>query len=467
MKQNVPRLMIAGTNSGCGKTTMTCGILSALKLMGIRAASGKCGPDYIDPMFHSQIFGIPSRNLDLFFTNKEQVSYLLSKCGKDADITVMEGGMGVFDGMQMEKTDASSYDLAKQTQTPIVLIVNAKGMALSVVPLIKGFLEYRKDHTIKGVILNGVSPMTGKMLTEIVERELPIKVYGCVPTLSGFKLASRHLGLVTPFELEQIQEDMRRLGEEISKYVKMDELLELASLAPDLEDEMPMEWKDEIEAFQQSQGTKNLEEGRKLRIGVAKDKAFCFYYQDNLEILESFGCELVPFSPLEDKELPNNLDGVLIGGGYPEVYAKDLSENETFRSDLKNRLDAGLPCMAECGGFMYLHEKIEDEHGEFYEMVGAIKGTSSNQKKLVRFGYISLESKEENPYLKKNEIIKAHEFHYWDSDNNGEKFEAIKPSGKRRYACEHASETLLAGYPHLYYYSNLKVVKRFLEQCRK
>lgn len=454
--RQIPRVLIAGTNSGCGKTTVVCGILAALKQIGYKAASCKCGPDYIDPMFHSQVFGIPSQNLDLFFSSKEQVNYLLAKNGKEAEITVIEGAMGFYDGMQMDSPKASSYDVAKQTDTPVVLVVNAKGMALSVISIIKGFLEFQNDHTIKGVILNRVTKMTGKMLTEVIERQLPIKVYGCIPDLPEFHLSSRHLGLVTPFELEKLQKDLEKLGEIIRECVDMEGLVALAKSASEVSDEIPKEWKEHLQE----------KPGKGIRIAVAWDKAFCFYYKENLNLLETLGCELVYFSPLKDKSLPLNVDAVILGGGYPEVYARELSKNTELLEELKENLTKGIPCMAECGGFMYLHEELEDENGISYPMVGVIQGKVKNQKKLVRFGYATLYHNKDNPYLPAGETIQAHEFHYWDSTNNGESFLAVKPSGKRSWLCGHGTDSLLAGYAHLYYPSNIKVALRFLEQCK-
>ena len=456
MKQKIPRIMIAGTNSGCGKTTIVCGILAALKQLHVDSASCKCGPDYIDPMFHSLVFDIPSQNLDLFFTSKEQTTYLLAKNSKGKDITVMEGVMGFYDGMQMDSPKASSYELAKVTDTPVVLVVNCKGMALSVVPIIKGFLEFQKGHTIQGVILNGVSQMTGKQLTEIIEKQLPVKVYGCIPKLEEFTLASRHLGLVTPYELSGIRQDLESLGRVIQEYVDIKGLMELASKAPDLEDEVPKEWRQDLLSSA----------GQGINIGVAFDRAFCFYYKDNLELLKELGCKITQFSPLEDKELPKQVDAVLLGGGYPEIYAKQLSENVSLCKDMKTRLEQGLFCMAECGGFMYLHERMEDDKGVMYPMVGAVKGECTNQKKLVRFGYVNVESRTDNSFLKEGENIKAHEFHYWDSTNNGDSLLAKKPSGKRQWECCHI-ENGVVGYPHFYYYSNLKFLIRILEQIKE
>lgn len=455
MKQKIPRIMIVGTNSGCGKTTIVCGILSALKQLHVDSASCKCGPDYIDPMFHSLVFDIPSQNLDLFFTSKEQTKYLLAKNSKGKELTVMEGVMGFYDGMQMDSVKASSYELAKVTDTPVVLVVNCKGMALSVVPMIKGFLEFEKDHTIQGVILNGVSQMTGQQLKEIIENQLPVKVYGCIPKLEEFTLASRHLGLVTPYELSHIRKDVKVLGSLIQEYVDIKGLIQLANTAPELEDDIPKEWSQYL----------STRPGQGLNLGVAFDSAFCFYYKDNLELLQELGCKVTKFSPLKDREIPKEVNGILLGGGYPEIYAKQLSENISMLKDIKKRLEQGLFCMAECGGFMYLHERMEDDKGVMYPMAGVLEGECTNQRKLVRFGYVDVKSREENCFLKVGESIKAHEFHYWDSTNNGDGFLAEKPSKKRKWECCHIKNGVM-GYPHFYYYSNLKFVMRMLEQMK-
>lgn len=456
-EQLLPRLMIAGSNSGCGKTTITCGILAALKKRKMKASSCKCGPDYIDPMFHSQIFGIPSKNLDLFFTEPDLLRYLLIKNARGTDITIIEGVMGFYDGMQMDSPKASSYDLAKKTDTPVILVVNGKGMALSVLSVIKGFLDLYEDNTIKGVILNGVTKSTGQQLTQLIEQRLPVKVYGCVPAIKEITLHSRHLGLVTPYELEHIQKDMERLGEIMEENLLLDELIQLSRDTNPVRSTIQEE---ELPQFQNSPG-------RNLRIAVAFDKAFCFYYQDNLEFLKEAGCELVFFSTLKEKELPSKVDGLLLGGGYPEVYAAELSKNTSMRESIKNAILAGLPCMAECGGFLYLHQELEDNQGVSYPMVGVIEGNGKNQGKLVRFGYINLECKRSNSYMEVGERIKAHEFHYWDSSNNGEDFLAEKPSGKRNWHCIHARNNLLAGFPHLYFYSNLKLPMNFLKLCQE
>lgn len=454
--KKIPRVMIAGTSSGCGKTTIVCGILSALKEMGVKAASAKCGPDYIDPMFHSQVFGIPSQNLDLFFCTTEQVNYLLSQNSKKSSITVMEGVMGFYDGMEMESTKASAYDLAKKTNTPVVLVVNAKGMAMSVLALIQGFLTFQKATPIKGIILNGVSGAVGEKLKRMIEERFPVKVYGIVPKMTSFTLASRHLGLVTPYERKNLEQEITKLGQQCLEWLDIKGLLELAETAPDVSQQMPKEW----ERYLAKTKEKNL------RVGVAWDLAFCFYYKENLKILEKLGCELVYFSPLQDTQLPKKIDAVLIGGGYPELYAKQLSENKTMRQSIKKAIQNGLPTLAECGGFMYLHEQMEDTKGDLYPMVGVIAGKTIRKDNLVRFGYAKLHAERENPYLAEGEEIKAHEFHYWDSENNGDSFRAVKPSGKRNWLCVHAQKNMIAGFPHFYYYSNLSFIVRFLKKCK-
>lgn len=449
--QPFPRAMIAGISSGSGKTTLVCGILQALKNRGIKIAASKCGPDYIDPMFHSKVIGIPSNNIDLFFSTPECATYLMAKNSKEAEMTIIEGVMGYYDGMQMNSSKGSSYDVARVTRTPVILVVPCKGMALSVIPVIEGMMRFQEDSNIQGVILNGVTKGTYMALKEVIETRLAIKVIGYLPKLENFQLESRHLGLVTPQEIDNLNEALHMLAETIEETIDLNMLMEIAQSAPDL---LVPQWKSDY-----------LSE-EKVRIGVAYDKAFCFYYKDNLEALEEMGCELVYFSPLEDRNLPDNLQGLILGGGYPEVYCSQLSANKRMLENIKSQIESGLPCLAECGGFMYLHEKLEGEDGRLYPMVGVLNGISTNKKKLVRFGYIQLSPLEENPLLQTDETIAAHEFHYWDSSENGETFLAKKPSGKSNWHCMVTKGNLIAGYPHLYYYSNLKVPKRFINLCR-
>ncbi len=495
-ERSCPRVLFAGTNSGCGKTSIVCGILWALKNVGVRCSSVKCGPDYIDPMFHSLIFGIPSQNIDMFFCNSEQNLYLMAENAKGTDITVMEGVMGYFDGLAMDSAVASSYDVASSTDTPVVLIVNAKGMGLSVVPVIEGFLNFDvngnsndkgkckvvKNNCIKGVILNNISSMTGKLVSKVIEERTGVKVLGYVPNISDCHFETRHLGLVTPFEQENIKKDIEKIGHIIEENVDIKGIIELANSATDIKVDIPQEWKTYIKdsisgnIFKNGEHLDNIfkndvcveypikKEKRVLNVALAWDKAFCFYYKDNIELLKKLGCKIHTFSLLKDSKLPKDTDIILLGGGYPEVYAEELSQNKDMLNSIKTAIDGGVYCLAECGGFMYLHEQLECDNGNVYNMVGVIKGKSFNAKHLVRFGYISINTQAGN--VNADSVIKGHEFHYWDSTNNGNSFVAVKPSGKRSWECIHATDNYIVGYPHLYYYSNIGFINDFLERCR-
>ncbi len=450
----LPRVMLAAPSSGSGKTLITCGLLQALVNREKKPAAFKCGPDYIDPMFHRKVIGTPSKNLDTFFTDENMTRYLLGKEAQRADISILEGVMGFFDGAGGVTTTASSYELAKITDTPVILVVNTKGMSLSVIPLIQGFLQYREDAGIKGVILNQTSPMTFQLLKEQIEKELGIAVVGYLPNCSDLAIESRHLGLVTPEEIEGLREKLQSLAERLEETLDIEKILELAETAGELEWEVPR-----LPKLQIKDGS------HAPRIGVAEDEAFCFHYQDNLELLEEMGAELVAFSPLHDKVLPQNLDGLILSGGYPELYAKQLSENDSMKTEIREVLQKGMPYLAECGGFLYLLEEMEDMEGKRYPMAGLIKGQAYRTKKLGRFGYITLTGETEGQLLETGEKVKAHEFHYFDTNNNGADYHAKKPFGKREWECIHGGESQAAGFPHLYYYSNPEFAFRFLQQC--
>ena len=342
MQQNLPRLILAGTNSGCGKTTVTCAVLQALVNRGLSVAAAKCGPDYIDPMFHSRIIGAKSSNLDPFFFDENTLRFLLAQNASGCDVTVIEGVMGYYDGLGLTSTRASTYELAQKTVSPVVLVVNARGAALSVLASVRGFLDFLPDDRICGVILNGCTAMTYAPLARVLEDRLGVKACGFLPNLPDCALKSRHLGLVTAAEVADLREKMQRLAAEAEQTIDLDALLTIAREAPALDVVPPT-----LPA-----------PGAPVRIGVARDNAFCFYYEDSLGLLRTVGAELVPFSPLSDSALPAGLDGLYLGGGYPELYAAQLSENRSMCSSVRAALEAGLPCIAECGGFMYLTQTI-------------------------------------------------------------------------------------------------------------
>ena len=436
-QRKVPRILLGAAASGSGKTLITCGLLQALKNRKLQVTSFKCGPDYIDPMFHSRVIGTKSRNLDSFFADEDTVRYLLEKNARDCEISVIEGVMGYYDGLAGISAKASAYDVAKITKTPAVLIVNAKGMSLSAAAFIKGFVEYQEDSQIRGVILNQVSSMMYPRLKQIIEEELSIKVYGYVPVVKDCVLESRHLGLVMPEEIVDLQQKLMELAEILEKSVDIDGLLELAEHA----EELPVQ-----------ESPVAYHTGRKIRIALAKDEAFCFFYQDNLELLEEMGAELVPFSPIHDKKLPEHIDGMLFHGGYPEQYAKKLSENKEMLAAVCAAVQTGIPYMAECGGFMYLHQEMEDMEGHSWPMAGVIHGKSWRTPRLTRFGYITLE--DGTCFGEHVGAIRAHEFHYFDSDCCGEAYTAKKPLSSRSWKCIHSDGQGMSGFPHMYYYSN-------------
>lgn len=446
--KNTPRILIGGTSSGCGKTTITCAILQALVDRGLKTASFKCGPDYIDPMFHGEIIGTKSSNLDAFFCDDDTIRYLVHKNSINCDIAVIEGVMGFYDGMNLNTTKASTYEVSKKTSTPVILTVNCKGMANSAVALIKGFAEYKKDSNIVGVILNNITKSTYEAVKVSIENEFnkSIKVLGYLPKLSeDLVFGSRHLGLVTSDEINDIKEKLNKLAKIVEDTIDIDGIIEIANNASAIDFKCP-----DIKYH-----------SKKIRIAVAYDRACCFYYRDNLELLEEMGAELVYFSPINDKKLPDNIDGLYIGGGYPELYLNELSNNVEMLNSIKVQLENKTPCIAECGGFMYLSKTIDE-----YKMVGYLDGKSTNTNKLSRFGYITLVANEDNMLCKKDESIKAHEFHYYDSTECGKAYTAIKESGKS-WECVIATDSLYAGYPHLHFYSNLKFAENFYKKCSK
>ena len=439
-----PRIMLAGTSSGCGKTTVTCAVLQALVNRGMKVGAFKCGPDYIDPMFHSRIIGAKSANLDLHFFRENTLRYLLAKNAETQDVSIIEGVMGYYDGMGLTTTRASSYEVAKITASPVVLVVSAKGASLSVLATIQGFLSLYPDNNIKGVILNQCSEMTYGALAKVIEERLGIRAFGYLPKMADCALESRHLGLVTAAEVENLREKLQLMAQQAEKTIDLDGLLALSEEA-------------EAVAYEPVE----LPRQEIIRIAVAKDNAFCFYYEDSLEAMTEMGAELIEFSPLNDEILPENIHGLYLGGGYPELYADKLSENHSMLASIRGALEKGLPCIAECGGFMYLTETI----GEF-PMVGYLSGNCFDTGKLTRFGYVMLRAKEDNMLCKAGEEIPGHEFHHWDCTQPGNCFTATKSTGKS-WDCAVATDTFYAGYPHFHFYANLSFAKGFYDACLK
>ena len=420
--------MIAGTNSGCGKTTITCAILKHLIKKKLKVMSYKCGPDYIDPMFHKKVIGTDSGNLDLFMTSENTVKHLLKTNTQNYDIGVIEGVMGFYDGRGGDTEEASSNHLANVTNTPVILVVNAKGMSLSVIAMIKGYLKFAPNN-IKGVILNRISGKMYIKLKDTIEQILLIKVVGYFPEQTQ-TIPSRHLGLLTADEIENINEMLNILQEQAEKYIDFEALMEIANCAGEIS----------------CQNIIVPKIANELKIAIAYDKAFCFYYKENIDLLEKMGAKIEYFSPLYDENLPKDISGLILGGGYPELYLNALHENVSMRRAIKSAVEKSMPCIAECGGFLYLLAKVEG-----IELVGAIQGEAYMTKKLVNFGYKTIVADSDNLLCKASEIIKAHEFHYSDCDKTAKAFKH--------------TENLYAGYPHINFWTNIIFAERFIKKC--
>lgn len=444
MESVIPRVVLAGTNSGCGKTTVSCAILQALVNRGLKVGAFKCGPDYIDPMFHSRIIGAKSSNLDLHFFSENTLKFLLAQNAADRDVSIIEGVMGFYDGIGLTSARASTYAVAKVTRSPVILVVNARGASLSVLATIQGFLNFYPENHIQGVILNQCTEMTYRVLEKAIEERFAIRSFGYLPKLPDCTLESRHLGLVTAAEITDLKEKLQIMAQQAEKTIDLAGILALAKQA------LPVTCKRIV-----------LPKQKPVRIAVARDNAFCFYYEDSLEALKEMGAELIDFSPLHDKTLPENIHGLYLGGGYPELYAEKLSGNLTMRQSIAQKLKQGTPCIAECGGFMYLTQAIGD-----FSMAGSLEGICFHTGKLTRFGYVTLTAKQDNLLCKAGEKIAAHEFHHWDCTVSGNSFTATKANG-RSWGCGIATENLYAGYPHFHFYSNLAFAENFYQACMK
>ncbi len=470
----IKRVMLAAPGSGSGKTVVTCALLQVLKDCGLKVASYKCGPDYIDPMFHEKIIDVPAKNLDTFFTDEEKTRKLFQKSAMKMDFAVFEGAMGLYDGVGGVKKEGSSYHLAEVTKTPIVLVVDVKGMGRSIIPLIAGFLNYDKKHLIQGIILNRMSKGYYETLKPLIEEELQIRLIGFLPEKEELHFESRHLGLFLPDEVDHIKEKLQAASELFSETVSVECIKEIAESAEELEFDETVTGETLIDNYgniNHEKTVSDLMEGiavweSRPTIAVAKDEAFCFYYADNIHLLEEYGAKITYFSPLWDEKIPEGCHAMLIGGGYPELYAKQLSTNAKMCETVKNAVENEMPIVAECGGFMYLHSFLKDQEGFCYDMAGVIPATCFYTGKLVRFGYIELRGKQKH-FLLNGEGIKGHEFHYYDSTYNGADAIAVKPLTGKEYNCIIENKTQWMGFPHLYYPSNTIFAKAFVDKARK
>ena len=441
------RFLLAAPRSGSGKTTMACALLASLQRQGRTPCAFKCGPDYIDPMFHRAVLGVESHNLDLFFSSPETVRTLYAQGAAGHGAAVCEGAMGFYDGLGGVTPTASAWHLADTLGLPVLLVLRPKGASLTLAALVQGLLNFRKPSHIAGILLNDCKPALYNMLAPMLEAETGLPVLGYLPSLPEAAIASRHLGLYTAAEVDDLQQKLSLLADAAADTFDWPRLLALcegpAPAAPQTLNQTPPQ----------------------VKIAVARDEAFCFAYAETLEALQSAGAEPVFFSPLQDAALPEGIGGLYLPGGYPELHAAALSANKTMLQSVKNAIESGLPTAAECGGFLYLGQALEDSAGKSYPMTGVLPGQGVRVGRLVRFGYASLTAKADSMLFRKGESLPVHEFHHWDSTANGADFTAARSNGKT-WDCGFANEHFYAGFPHLYW-AGTPLPQRFAAAARR
>ena len=427
------QFLLAAPRSGSGKTTMTCALLMALKRRGCAPCAFKSGPDYIDPMFHRAVLGVESRNLDLFFSAPETVRTLYAKGAAGHGAAVCEGAMGFYDGLGGVSDRASAWHLADTLDLPVLLVVEPKGQSLTLAAELNGLVNFRTPSHIAGILLNNCTARMHALLAPMLEKETGLPVLGFLPKLPEAVIGSRHLGLYTAAEVENLQQKLALLADAAEEHIDWPRLLALCEKEPPalpVQPEMPP---------------------ARVRIAVAQDEAFCFTYAETLEAFRDAGAEVVFFSPLRDTALPENIGGLYLPGGYPELHAKELSENTSLLREIKQKIESGLPTAAECGGFLYLGQSLTDAEGQSWPMAGVLPGEAKDAGRLVRFGYAALSADSDSMLFRAGESFPIHEFHHWDSTANGTALAAKKPVGGAAWRCGFVNEHFYAGFPHLYW----------------
>ena len=427
------QFLLAAPRSGSGKTTMTCALLMALKRRGCAPCAFKSGPDYIDPMFHRAVLGVESRSLDLFFSAPETVRTLYARGAAGHGAAVCEGAMGFYDGLGGVSDRASAWHLADTLGLPVLLVVEPKGQSLTLAAELNGLVNFRTPSHIAGILLNNCTARMHALLAPMLEKETGLPVLGFLPKLPEAVIGSRHLGLYTAAEVENLQQKLALLADAAEEHIDWPRLLALCEKEPPalpVQPETPP---------------------ARVRIAVAQDEAFCFIYAETLEAFRDAGAEVVFFSPLRDTALPKNIGGLYLPGGYPELHAKELSENTSLLREIKQKIESGLPTAAECGGFLYLGQSLTDAEGQSWPMAGVLPGEAKDAGRLVRFGYAALSADSDSMLFRAGESFPIHEFHHWDSTANGVALAAKKPVGGAAWRCGFVNERFYAGFPHLYW----------------
>ena len=427
------QFLLAAPRSGSGKTTMTCALLMALKRRGCAPCAFKSGPDYIDPMFHRAVLGVESRNLDLFFSAPETVRTLYAKGAAGHGAAVCEGAMGFYDGLGGVSDRASAWHLADTLDLPVLLVVEPKGQSLTLAAELNGLVNFRTPSHIAGILLNNCTARMHALLAPMLEKETGLPVLGFLPKLPEAVIGSRHLGLYTAAEVENLQQKLALLADAVEEHIDWPRLLALCEKEPPA---LPVQLETPP---------------ARVRIAVAQDEAFCFTYAETLEAFRDAGAEVVFFSPLRDTALPENIGGLYLPGGYPELHARELSGNTSLLREIKQKIESGLPTAAECGGFLYLGQSLTDAEGQSWPMAGVLPGEAKDAGRLVRFGYAALSADSDSMLFRAGESFPIHEFHHWDSTANGTALAAKKPVGGAEWRCGFVNEHFYAGFPHLYW----------------
>lgn len=451
--RQIPRVVIAAPMSGSGKTTVVTGLLAAMRAHGVKAQSYKIGPDYIDPGYHALASGRPAHNLDTWLVSKERLADIFISTMADADVAVIEGVMGLYDGGK--NGVSSTAEIAKLLKAPVLLVVNAKSMGESAAALVLGFKQYDPGVNLAGVILNRLGSDTHRMMIEEALEKLGVPVFGAIKRNDAMTMPERHLGLVPVEENARERETVEEIGRVVGAAVDVESIVALGKTAPPLEIE---------QGFSQAAETK-------ARIAVARDEAFSFYYPESLAVLRQKGADIVFFSPLHDERLPE-ADGLILGGGFPEMFAKELYENESMRASIKAAAEKGMPIYAECGGFMYLMRRVTDFDGNSFPMLGVIPGEVAMNKKLQTVGYVSAEMMRDTVLGSKGTVLHGHEFHFSSEcePETGADYPRAFTFRKTRtpspYAAGYAKGNILGSYLHLHFAGSEDAAASFVTACQ-
>jgi cobyrinic acid a,c-diamide synthase len=456
----IPEFVIAGAHSGCGKTTVTLGIMAALVQRGYVVQPFKTGPDFIDPGHHRRVTGRASHNLDGWILDRANNRALFERSVKGADVAVVEGAMGLFDGFAGNDEAGSTAQIAKWLGLPVILVIDVRAMARSAAALATGYARFDPDLSIKGVVLNRVGSDRHRLILQDAMQAAGIKLYGCLPYENEIVIPSRHLGLVTDDDFKRDPEQARVLSSWIEKH------LDLNAMIRDVANQ-----KCYSESSSDNSGILVKPEKPKVRIGIARDRAFCFYYQENLRLLQESGGELIAFSPLDDKGLPQGIQGLYIGGGYPELYCRKLSENSPMLKAIREFSMMGGPVYAECGGFMYLMKELFTAEDESFSMCGVFDLKSEMTPRLKALGYREVATGRHTILGPKGIKIRGHEFHYsqvrGDHFHSDQIYEIRDRTGSWARGEGYIRNNTLGSYVHLHWGSNRNVASNFVAFCRE